>query len=73
MNFGAYVKWRMNELPCMGQWKWLLPGKYVCALEPANYFETPRHKLREEGRLRVLQPGETIEYVLELGAIPNAK
>lgn len=71
LNFGAYVKWRMKELPYMGQWKLLLPGRYVCALEPANYFETPRRKLREEGRLRMLEPGETVEYVLELGAIPN--
>ncbi len=69
MNFGAYVKWRLAELPYMGQWKLMQAGEYVCALEPANYWETPRQKLRAEGRLKMLQPDERIEYLLELGAI----
>ena len=44
-------------------------GGYVCALEPANQWETPRKKLREEGRLSFLQPGEEVHYRLEIGAI----
>jgi hypothetical protein len=40
-------------------------GGYVCALEPANQWETPRKKLREEGRLRFLEPGEEVKYHVE--------
>jgi hypothetical protein len=63
------VKWHLADLPFMGQWKLMQAGEYVCALEPANYWETPRSKLREERRLRMLQPGESIDYILELGAV----
>lgn len=69
LNFGAYVKWKLDALPYMGQWKLMQAGEYVCALEPANYWETPRAKLREEGRLKMLGAGESVEYALELGAM----
>lgn len=69
LRFGAYVRWRMAELPFMAEWKLMQAGEYVCALEPANYWETPRRRLREEGRLRLLQPGEAVEYVVELGVV----
>ncbi len=69
LNFGAYVKWKLDALPYMGQWKLMQAGEYVCALEPANYWETPRAKLREEGQLKMLGAGEGVEYELELGAI----
>jgi hypothetical protein len=45
---------------------------YVCALEPANQWETPRHKLREEGRLRFLAAGEEVHYRVEIGVLPDA-
>jgi hypothetical protein len=71
LNFGAYVKWKLDALPYMGQWKLMQAGEYVCALEPANYWETPRAKLRAEGRLKMLPPGERVEYALEFGALTN--
>ncbi len=69
LNFGAYVRWQIGNLPYMGQWKLMQAGEYVCALEPANYWETPRAKLREEGRLKMLNAGERVEYELEMGAL----
>ncbi len=72
LNFGAYIKWKTENLPYLGQWKLMQAGEYVCALEPANYWETPRAKLRAEGRLKMLQPGESVEYVLEFGALARA-
>lgn len=69
LQFGAYVRWRAAELPCLGQWKQMTAGEYVCALEPATVWETPRHQLRAEGRLRFLAPGEEVRYHVELGAL----
>ncbi|MEA2573879.1 MAG: hypothetical protein QOH93_1177 [Chloroflexia bacterium] len=69
LGFGGYVRYRAAELPFFAHWKQLSSGEYVCALEPATYWETPRYKLREEGRLRFLQPGEQVNYQLELGAL----
>jgi hypothetical protein len=69
LSFGGFVRYRAAELPCFAHWKQLSSGEYVCALEPATYWETPRHVLREEGRLKFLQPGEQVNYHLELGAL----
>ncbi len=69
LGFGGYVRFRAAELPCLAHWKQLSSGEYVCALEPATNWETPRQRLREEGLLRFLQPGEQVNYHLELGTL----
>jgi hypothetical protein len=73
LGFGAYIKYRAAELPYLAQWKLMGAGDYVCALEPANQWETPRHVLREEGRLRFLAPGEEVHYQVEIGALVDAQ
>ena len=67
LNFGAYVRYRAAELPALSQWKMMGAGDYVCALEPCTVHETLRATLRREGRLRYLEPGEEVHYVVELG------
>ena len=69
LNFGAFVRYRAAELPALAQWKMMGAGDYVCALEPATHHETPRARLREQGRLKMLAPGEEINYALELGVV----
>lgn len=69
LNFGAFIHWKLDTLPFMGQWKLMQAGEYVCALEPANYWETPRSVLREQGRLQMLSAGESVSYELELGVV----
>ncbi len=73
LGFGAYVKYRAQELPYLTQWKMMAAGEYVCALEPTNVWETPRSQLRAEDRLPILAPGQMIEYSLELGVLPDAE
>lgn len=73
LAFGGSLRYRAETLPCLAQWKMMGAGDYVCALEPANQWETPRRVLREEGRLRYLEPGEELTYHLELGALPTAE
>ena len=72
LEFGASVRYRAAELPALAQWKMMGAGDYVCALEPATNHETPRAKLREQGRLKMLAPGEQVNYVLELGVAAAA-
>ena len=72
LAFGAYIRYRVAELPYLAQWKMMGAGDYVCALEPANQWETPRARLREEGRLRILAPGEEVHYHMEIGVLPDA-
>jgi len=73
LDFGAYIRYRADELPYLAQWKLMGARDYVCALEPANQWETPRHVLREEGRLRFLAPGEEVHYHVEIGALADAQ
>jgi hypothetical protein len=69
LGFGAYLRYRAAELPCLAQWKMMGAGDYVCALEPATHPETTRRRLREEGGLRLLSPGEEVRYRVEVGAL----
>jgi hypothetical protein len=71
--FGAYIRYRAAELPYLAQWKQMSAGDYVCALEPANQWETPRKRLRQEGRLKYMAPGEEIQYRVEIGVLPDAE
>ncbi len=71
-QFGAYLRYRAKELPYLSQWKMMGAGDYVCGLEPGNAWVQPRDQLRQEGRLRVLAPGEAVEYSLEIGALTDA-
>ncbi|CAN5679188.1 aldose 1-epimerase family protein [soil metagenome] len=71
IGFGGFLRYRAAELPCFAQWKMMGAGDYVCGLEPATNWETPRSTLREQGLLRHLEAGEEVHYRVELGALPT--
>ncbi|HEX3049985.1 MAG TPA: aldose 1-epimerase family protein [Aggregatilineaceae bacterium] len=71
LGLGVYVRFRMAELPCLVEWKCMASGWYVCGLEPATAWVTGRDIARQDGLLRVLQPGERISYAVEIGVIPT--
>ncbi len=73
LDFGTFVRYRAAELPALAQWKMMGAGDYVCALEPATNHESPRAKLREQGQLNMLAPGEQVNYVLEMGVSAAAR
>lgn len=64
----AYVRYRTAELPNLVLWRQFGVGTYVVGLEPANCLTSGRAAERERGTLRVLQPGEVCETLLEIGA-----
>ena len=69
LSFGGFVRYRAAELPVLAQWKMMGAGDYVCALEPATNHEAARARLREQGALRHLEPGEEVNYSLEFGVM----
>jgi len=71
LGFGAFVRWRLHELPVLTQWKMMGAGEYVCALEPATHRLAPRRELRETGALAELLPGAAVSFRLEIGALPD--
>ena len=71
IGFGAYVKYDRVQLPWLVQWKMMARGHYVVGVEPATNKVEGRDKERREGRLRMLKPGETAVYDLEIGALTD--
>lgn len=68
-GLGVYLKWRQAELPFFTQWKMVCAGTYVTGLEPANCLVEGRDKERSRGTLQHLAPGESREYLVELGVL----
>ena len=70
MHFGAYVAYRKTQLPILVQWKMMGKGHYVMGVEPSTNYVGGRAEERAAGRLRFLKPGESVNYDLEIGALP---
>jgi hypothetical protein len=71
LGFGVYVKFNRRELPFYSQWKMMGQRNYVVGMEPANCLPLGRTVERQAGRLQYLEPRETREYALELGALTS--
>jgi hypothetical protein len=71
LGFGVYVKYRLAELPYYCQWKMMGQRNYTVGMEPANCLPVGRVAEREAGRLVYLEPRETREYHLEIGALTS--
>jgi len=70
LNFGLYVAFRRSQLPHLVQWKMMGEGLYVMGLEPSTNYVGGRAAERAAGRLRMLRPGQTAAYDLEIGVLP---
>ncbi|GAH26455.1 unnamed protein product, partial [marine sediment metagenome] len=51
------------------EWKMMGEGTYVVGVEPGNCTAEGREKLRKEGTLEFLKPGEKKEFELEIGVL----
>lgn len=66
MGLALTLGWRAGELPRLHQWIHPAPGVYALGLEPANCSTSGRAHDRAEGRLPVLEAGETRQTALYL-------
>jgi len=73
IDFGAYIRFRTDQLPLMVEWKQLGHGEYVVGLEPATNRVEGRDLCRALNTLEVLKPGQTKVYDLEIGALAGAE
>lgn len=63
---GVLLHFDTNELDQFTQWKMTGVRDYVLGLEPGNCRVEGRVKCREEGILKTIQPGETVEFHLNI-------
>lgn len=60
------IKFNVDCLPYLVQWKMLGQGEYVLGLEPANMSGRNRKQLKEEKTLPYLNPGETVTNNIDI-------
>ena len=71
LNLGIWQRWNINELPAFTQWKNLLEGDYVLGLEPGTATPIGRSKVREQGQLLMIEPGEMKHVGIEFGIMDS--
>lgn len=71
-GMGLYVKYDPKNLPLLAQWKMMAEGTYVMGIEPTNTYGIGLDRGAAHGRLRMLEPGEEIDYHLEIGVLSGA-
>ncbi len=55
-----------RTLPVLNQWKQMGEGEYVTGLEPGNCIPTGRTDNEKKGILRMVAPGETVEFAIRI-------
>lgn len=66
---GLAIRFDPENLPYFTEWKMMGHRDYVLGLEPGNCHPDGRDRMRAEGRLTVLQPGETVRYRVDISMI----
>ncbi len=70
-GIGYALRYPREQFPCFTEWKMMGLGLYVVGTEPGNVNPEPREKLRREGRLPMLAPGEKKRYELEFQVLSS--
>ena len=65
-GMAAALRWSLDSLPVLVQWKCMRSGDYALGLEPANNYVLGRAGERENGTLQVLDAFSSVKTRLEL-------
>ncbi len=71
-GLGLGLRYQTATLPYLSQWKMLADVDYVVGIEPVNAKIANRADLRAEGRLPLIEPGETKEMHLEVSVLDGS-
>ena len=70
---GIEISFDIERLPYFTQWKMMGVRDYVLGLEPGNCHPDGRDKMRREGKLTILEPGENMHYEVKISMIAEEK
>lgn len=70
---GLKITYDKNKLDYFVQWKMTGISDYVLGLEPGNCHPDGRDKMRTEGRLKFICPGDKISYCVQVEMIETAQ
>ncbi len=71
LEFGVYLSYSPDQMPCFTEWKMMGSQDYVVGLEPGNCIPEGRIEARNNGRLEMLKPSEVRHFNFEIGVLPN--
>lgn len=66
---GLEIRFDPKQLPFFTQWKMMGERDYVMGLEPGNCHPDGRAKMRQDGDLTILTPGEEITFAVEIAML----
>ena len=69
LELGCYIKYKMDTLPYLVQWKKFCEHDYAMGLEPSNCYILGREKERANGTLPVLEAYETRCFEVSIGIL----
>lgn len=70
---GLKITYDKTSLDYFTQWKMTGIGDYVLGLEPGNCHPDGRHKMREDGRLKFIRPGDMISFCVQVDMLETAQ
>ncbi|CAI3957049.1 Galactose mutarotase or related enzyme (GalM) (PDB:1LUR) [Commensalibacter communis] len=72
-NKGVSIEFNINELPYLTLWKNTDTEKqgYVTGIEPGTNYAYATSIEREQGRIRQIKPGQTIQFKIRYSALMN--
>lgn len=73
LMIGLYVKFRVDQLPYMVEWKSMKAGDYALGMLPANCRPIGRLAAKEQHDLKMLKPFESCTMELEIGILDGEK
>jgi hypothetical protein len=69
LQLGLYVKYNIQQLPKLVEWKSMRSGDYALGIMPSTGFVKGREYEKEHGSLRDIEPFETLSFDLEIGVL----
>lgn len=72
-DFALQLRWDPQPLPYFTQWKNTRQGIYLCGIEPGNCIPEGQNAARANGRLQMIQPGESIHTYFALEVMEGAE
>jgi hypothetical protein len=73
LGLGVYQVFRIGQLPHHTVWRMMGEDTYALAMEPSTNRDAGRWDAKERDELQYLEPGETREYDLEIGALAGSE
>lgn len=68
---GVLMKWDLEQMPYLTEWKMMGQSDYVLGIEPGNCYPVGRHGAERRGELQYIEPLETQRFDIEISVFDD--